>query len=80
MLFVRGSVFVDKKTIALLVKAIKSIDADWYSDRIYDVRERVDLGELEEGQSTWDHPDVLAHAESVELVQEAQKLLEANNG
>ena len=50
---------------AALQEAVDTLLRFHIGDMVYDIRERVDHSELEDGQSSWDHPDVIAWSKAV---------------
>lgn len=52
-----------------LIEALKTINRIRdFGDAIYDVRERADMTDRPEGESSWDHPDVKKYSGAVEVV------------
>jgi hypothetical protein len=43
-----------------LMAALRTLDAEHVGDFAYDLRERVNLHDLKPGQSSWEHPRVVA--------------------
>jgi len=52
-----------------LMEALRTINRlHNLGDAIYDVRERADYMDRPSGESSWDHPDVKAYSDAVEVV------------
>ncbi len=51
-----------------LQEAVDTLLRFHIGDMVYDIRERADHSELKEGQSSWEHPDVIAWSKAVETL------------
>lgn len=54
-----------------LKEAIKNLIDLGIEDFVYTIRDNVDFDDLEDGESSWDHPDVVRYGDSVEVLKKS---------